>query len=182
MRAALQLLTVVPVPASSSAPGRGAWAFPLVGAMLGLTAAAALPLPAGALVALVWLDHTTTPGAWLLPLALVVGLAGANEVVTLLARGGYRPLPAVIYGGTLLVIASNAIPMFLQTAPDDQPLDRLGWPLVAFALALLAALVGALAKAPRPVRDRGLSQHEQRLIRYFDKDSPLGVEVAYQPA
>lgn len=104
----------------------------------------------GALVGLSWLDFATTPGAWLLPLAIVVGLAAAHEVVTLLARGGHYPLPAVIYGGTVLVIASNAIPLFWFPPPDDQPLDQLGWPLVAFALVVLAALVGEISRYRHP--------------------------------
>ena len=68
--------------------------------------------------------------SWLFFLAVWLSAgAAAQEVVTLLAAGGYRPLASVIYGGTLLVIASNAIPLFLWQVRDDQPLARLGWPL-----------------------------------------------------
>ena len=104
----------------------------------------------GVLAALVWLDLGAMPGTWLLPLVLVVGLGAAHEVVTLLARGGYRPLVSIIYGGSLLVIASNSIPLFLFPAPDDRPSVPLGWPLLAFALVLLAAFVGEMSRYRKP--------------------------------
>ena len=50
----------------------------------------------------------------------------------------------------LLVVASNAIPLFLLRSADDRPLDRLGWPLSAFALVLLAALVGEMRRYRKP--------------------------------
>ena len=50
MRQALQFLTILPVPAPASPPGRAAWAFPLVGVLLGLAAAALWPLKLGPLM------------------------------------------------------------------------------------------------------------------------------------
>ncbi len=103
------------------------------------------------LVGVFWLDFVTSPpAAWLLALALCVGLAGAQEVVSLLAAAGHHPLKSVIYGGTLLVIASNAIPLFWEQVPDSQPLERLGWPLAAFAVSLLAAFVGEMRRYRSP--------------------------------
>ena len=81
---------------------------------------------------------------------MLVGLGAAHEMVTLLVRAGYRPLNGMIYGGSLLVIASNAIPLLLLPSPDDQPTERLGWPLLAFALVLLAGLVGEMSRYRRP--------------------------------
>jgi phosphatidate cytidylyltransferase len=89
-------------------------------------------------------------GTWLLPLAMVLGLGAAHEVVTLLARAGYQPVSGVIYGGSLLVIASNAIPLFVLPSADDQPIDRLGWPLSAFALVLLLAFLAEMSRYRRP--------------------------------
>ena len=53
MLSALQLLTILPLPAAKSRIGSGAWAFPIVGATLGLLCAAILPLKLGAILALV---------------------------------------------------------------------------------------------------------------------------------
>ncbi|REK10819.1 MAG: phosphatidate cytidylyltransferase [Planctomycetota bacterium] len=102
-----------------------------------------------ALFALMAADHrSTTPGSWLLLLALALGLAGAQEVVSLLVAGGNDPRASVIYGGTLLVIASNAVPLFWL--PSDEPLARLVWPLLAFAASVLAAFVGEMLRYKRP--------------------------------
>ncbi|MGD9722152.1 MAG: phosphatidate cytidylyltransferase [Pirellulales bacterium] len=103
-----------------------------------------------ALVGLVWLDLTATPGTWLLPLAMLVGLGAAQEMVSLLPRTGQRPLAGIIVGGSLLVIASNAIPLFMLTSIDDRPNEHLGWPVLAFALVLLAAFVAEMSRYERP--------------------------------
>ncbi|MBI3837113.1 MAG: phosphatidate cytidylyltransferase [Planctomycetia bacterium] len=104
-----------------------------------------------ALVGLLWLDALTTPpGAWMFFVALAIGLAAAQEVVALFAVAGYHPLSGVIYGGTLLVIGSNAIPLFFRPVPDDRPLERLGWPLLAFAASLIAAFVGEIRRYRQP--------------------------------
>ncbi|MDX1980721.1 MAG: adenosylcobinamide-GDP ribazoletransferase [Bryobacteraceae bacterium] len=53
MRAALQFLTILPVPAPHVPPGAAAVWFPLVGALIGLAAAAAWHTPLGATAAIV---------------------------------------------------------------------------------------------------------------------------------
>jgi adenosylcobinamide-GDP ribazoletransferase len=52
MLAALQFLTILPVPATKASPAHGAWAFPIVGALLGLAAASLVSIPLGSLLAL----------------------------------------------------------------------------------------------------------------------------------
>jgi phosphatidate cytidylyltransferase len=102
-----------------------------------------------ALVGLVRLDYlSSVPATWLFPLAVLAAVGAASEVVSLLAAGGRRPLASVIYGGTLAVIASNAIPLFVLRESD--PLARLGWPLLAFTLSVLAALVGEMIRYRQP--------------------------------
>ena len=112
-----------------------------------------------ALIGLLWLDfHAEPPGTWLFWLMTAVSVAAAQEVLALLAHGGYYPLASSVYGGTLLVVASNAIPLFWQETQDDRPIERLGWPLVAFTLASLFALIGEMARYRRP-DDLVRSQH-----------------------
>jgi phosphatidate cytidylyltransferase len=102
-----------------------------------------------ALVGLVRLDYlSSVPATWLFPLAVLAAIGAANEVVSLLATGGRRPLASVIYGGTVAVIASNAIPLFILRETD--PLARLGWPLLAYTLVILAALVGEMIRYRQP--------------------------------
>jgi len=52
MRSALQFLTILPVPAPPGKPGEAAWAFPIVGALLGLICAAILPWKLGPILAM----------------------------------------------------------------------------------------------------------------------------------
>jgi phosphatidate cytidylyltransferase len=97
------------------------------------------------------LDHrAATPGVWLLGLALVAGLGGAVEVVSLLAAGGYRPRSDVIYGGTLLVIASNLVPLLWRPVDESHALERLAWPLLAFMLVVLSAFVAEMRRYEHP--------------------------------
>jgi phosphatidate cytidylyltransferase len=104
-----------------------------------------------ALVALMVLDaRSAAPGSLLLIVALAAGLAAAHEMLDLARSAGGRPLPAVVYGGTFLVIASNAVPIFSLVSGEGTPLARLAWPLAAFAVSLLAAFVGEMRRYEKP--------------------------------
>ena len=59
MLAAIQFLTILPVPATETKPGSSAWAFPIVGALLGLLCAAILPWKLGPVLAMVVLAILT---------------------------------------------------------------------------------------------------------------------------
>ncbi|MFN7924972.1 MAG: adenosylcobinamide-GDP ribazoletransferase [Bryobacteraceae bacterium] len=59
MRQALGFLTVLPLANSAEPPGRSAWAYPLIGALLGLAAAPALPLKFGPLLIVIALALIT---------------------------------------------------------------------------------------------------------------------------
>jgi phosphatidate cytidylyltransferase len=98
-----------------------------------------------ALVGLLWVDTIVWPGLCVFALAIVIGALASHEMASLVSATGYEPLLGVIYGGNLLIIASNAIPLFMPTA-DDQPIDRLGWPLLAFAVSVLAAMIGEISR------------------------------------
>lgn len=101
------------------------------------------------LAGLMVLDHRlSTPGAYLLLIALAAGLAAAYELVTLLAIAGRHPHAGIIYTGTLAVIGAGAIPIFWRTG--DATLARLAWPLLAFTASLLVAFVGEMWRYERP--------------------------------
>jgi phosphatidate cytidylyltransferase len=103
-----------------------------------------------ALAGLLWLDFAIAPGVWVLALALVIGLAAAQEMMVLAQAGGYDPLRYIVFGGTPLVIGSNAIPLFVVRDVDDQPWEHLGWPLIAFALVLLVGFLGEISRYRAP--------------------------------
>jgi adenosylcobinamide-GDP ribazoletransferase len=59
MRSALQFLTILPLRAPLGKPGEAAWAFPIVGAALGLVCAAILPYKLGPILAMIVLAALT---------------------------------------------------------------------------------------------------------------------------
>jgi adenosylcobinamide-GDP ribazoletransferase len=59
MRAALQFLTVLPIRAPLAKPGEAAWAFPIVGALLGVICAAIVPWKLGPILALIVIAAVT---------------------------------------------------------------------------------------------------------------------------
>ncbi len=104
-----------------------------------------------ALAGLMLLDYRSqTPGIWLWGLALFVAAAGANEVLSLLAAGGYHPRSDVVYAGTLLVVGSNLVSILGHSPEDTHTLERLGWPLIAFAVTVLLAFLGEMRRYERP--------------------------------
>jgi phosphatidate cytidylyltransferase len=123
-----------------------------------------------ALAGLCWLDATHALGApaglWLFPLALLLSLAASGEMLGMLAGGSTkliasdsaklainrdtRPHPALVYAGNFAIVASNGVPLYWPSYPADCPLGRLGWPLCAFAVAVLAAFVVEMIRYRAP--------------------------------
>ena len=107
-----------------------------------------------AIVGLCWLDfHAGRPGVYLFPLALVLGMASAGEVLWLLAGRDLKPYPGAVYVGNLLVLASNAVPLFwspIGSPTADQPLERLAWPALALAIATIWAFLGEMRRYEKP--------------------------------
>ncbi len=104
-----------------------------------------------ALVGLGWLDFQSSwPGAWLMPLAVVLSLAASGEVLGLLAARGLRPLAWVVYGGNLLIVLSNLMNLAWRDDPAGDPLHGLGWPCSALAVGILLAFAGELHRYERP--------------------------------
>ncbi|MBX7168162.1 MAG: phosphatidate cytidylyltransferase [Pirellulales bacterium] len=89
------------------------------------------------LAALCWLDaRSTWPGAWLMPLGIVVALLAAGETVQLVAARHAAPRVALVYLGAPLVLASA----WGQVFWPDTLLGPLGWSAAVLALIVVAAL------------------------------------------
>ncbi len=106
----------------------------------------------GALVALCWLDaRAALPGSYLLPLALVVSLLGAGELLAMFHLRGHRPLPWVAYVGTALTVLAAGVPGVLPSPwRGGTEVGQLGWLAIGLALALILALVGELRRFESP--------------------------------
>ncbi len=90
-----------------------------------------------ALVGLCWLDaHAATPGAWLLPLVLVVGVAGAQELSQMMSARLPRPSGVVAYGGNAAILVANWLPHLWP----ERNFDPWTGPIAALAAALMLAL------------------------------------------
>jgi len=103
-----------------------------------------------AVVGLAWLDFKVAPppGLALLPLALIISLLASNEVLTMLASRGFQPLASVVYGGNLLIVASNAVPTYFRT--QEPPVSDMTYPLLALTFAVLCAMAGEMQRYKQP--------------------------------
>ncbi|MBL9124781.1 MAG: phosphatidate cytidylyltransferase, partial [Planctomycetaceae bacterium] len=99
-----------------------------------------------ALVVLCWLDvRSDRPGQYLLPLSILLVVLASEEVLSLLAARDLRPLPSVVYGGSLAVLLASYTGVWYP-----ESLGPLGWSAVAISLSLLAAFVGEMARYRQP--------------------------------
>jgi phosphatidate cytidylyltransferase len=111
------------------------------------------------LLGLCWLDHwlrvqTQIAGIIMFPVIVVFAVLAVREVLYLAGAGGVRPVPWVVYLGTLLVVTSSwASPLFFRfaravfqkfsTTPSD-------WTLFALAAGLMLVFLVEMRRYERP--------------------------------
>jgi phosphatidate cytidylyltransferase len=119
-----------------------------------------------ALIGLFWLDYRITiPGAALLPLLVALVVLASQEILDLARAGGLRPVPWVVYGGSLLVAAGSWLPAVLGQLPAaatpgrDSMLLTLAsmtqGTLLALGMTVLAAFCAEMARYEKPGRVTG---------------------------
>jgi phosphatidate cytidylyltransferase len=98
-----------------------------------------------ALVGLCWLDYRAVrPGVYLLPLAAVLAVLGAGELLAMFRERGNEPRPLVVYGGVLLSVLAAGLTVLAPAWASTTSVNSLGWLAVGLAAALLIAIVGEL--------------------------------------
>jgi phosphatidate cytidylyltransferase len=111
-----------------------------------------------ALFTLMWLDYRQvlfgTPGAWLLPLLLVVAVLGAEEVLSLLAAQQHRPVAAVVYAGCVLMPLVASWPIVLSVfgaakSAAGSP-QTVMYVTPALGLVVAAVFLGEMARYEKP--------------------------------
>lgn len=119
-----------------------------------LLAAAAILIP---LFGILYADvqwNFGIPGIWLLPLGLIISLMAVHEVLDLLWAAGHQPLSWTAYAGVAMIYLSAWVPQLWPLSgspyPPTCPLGKLGWPLMASALALILAFVGEMRRYEKP--------------------------------
>lgn len=106
-----------------------------------------------ALVGLCVLDsRAATPGMYLLPLAIVVSLLGAGELLAMYRKLGHQPLAGAIVAGVLVTVVVAGLPGLLPSHWSNSPLGQLGWLALGIAAGLMLVIVGELKRFASPGR------------------------------
>lgn len=109
------------------------------------------PLIVGLLTALCWADlHSAYPGAWLLPLAVLLCVLATEELLSLLRTTGKTPAPWSIYLGSLLPVLAASMPVAWKVYPADCPVGRVGWLACGLVAGLLVTLLGEMRQFIEP--------------------------------
>jgi phosphatidate cytidylyltransferase len=105
-----------------------------------------------ALIGLCWLDQSAkTPGAWLLPVAVVAAILAAKEVLDLAALAGLRPLRCAVYGGNILLVASSWwLPLESGSAAYGE-----FWVLAALGAAVILVVLSEIWRYQKPGGNMG---------------------------
>jgi phosphatidate cytidylyltransferase len=104
-----------------------------------------------ALVGMCWLDfHAARPGALLLPLAAVLGVLAAGELMAMFRKRGHQPGWAAIYGGVLVTILAAGMPVLAPAWTNGHSVNGIEWLALGLAAALLITMVGALRRFSQP--------------------------------
>lgn len=118
------------------------------------------------LLTLLWLDHryplAGLPGVWLIGPLLLFALGTAMELARLLVASGHRVDAAGGLFGTAVLALAVYIPVFWplcgKAYPLDCPLGRIGWVVVAAAVALLIVFLRQLAAYDETRRGESLEK------------------------
>jgi phosphatidate cytidylyltransferase len=90
--------------------------------------------------------HAARPGTFLLPLAVVLSLLSAGELVAMFRARGNAPLAWTIYFGTLLTVLAAGAPAFWPQAAANHDVGNLGWLGLGLAAALSIALIAEMVR------------------------------------
>jgi phosphatidate cytidylyltransferase len=103
------------------------------------------------LAGLSWLDYyAPRPGMYLLPLAVVLSLLAAGELLAMFHERGHRPLPWVVYGGVLLTVVFAGMPVLLPRWTPAVSMGRLGSLVAGVVAGLILAMIGELSRYQSP--------------------------------
>ena len=100
-----------------------------------------------ALVVWCWLDYVVTPpGAFLLPLALMVSWLAVVELLDMFNKRGRLPPSWVLYAGVILTVLLAGIPVLWPGSVELTAIGRLGWLAIGLVAGLLLAFIGELRR------------------------------------
>jgi phosphatidate cytidylyltransferase len=99
------------------------------------------------LAMLCWLDcNVTRPGAFLLPVALMVAWMGVVELLEIFNKRGRMPLAWVLYSGVLITVLLAGLEVIWPEAVNASVPGQLGWMVIGLIVGLYFALFGELQR------------------------------------
>jgi phosphatidate cytidylyltransferase len=94
-----------------------------------------------ALVMLCWLDYSVgRPGAFLLPLALMLSWLCVVELLEMFEKRGRLPLPWAMFAGVLGCVFLAGVPVVWPEATGS--IGRLGWLAIGLGFGLIVSMIG----------------------------------------
>ena len=94
-----------------------------------------------ALFGLCWLDYQALrPGVFLVPLAAVLSLLGAGELLAMFRQRGHQPQPLVIYSGVLITVLAAGMPVLVPSPVRRNVGGLVGWLTIGLTAAFLLAM------------------------------------------
>jgi phosphatidate cytidylyltransferase len=100
-----------------------------------------------ALFGLCWVDYQALrPGVVLLPLASLLSLLGAGELLAMFRQHGHRPQTLVDYSGVLITVLAAGMPVLVPSQFGGISVGSLGWLMIGLTTAFLLATVAELRR------------------------------------
>jgi phosphatidate cytidylyltransferase len=100
-----------------------------------------------ALAIVCWLDTVVArPGAFLLPVALMLSWVAVDELLEMFNQRGRKPLAWTLYAGVLLSVLLAGLPLFWPQAVAGNRVAGLGWLAIGLITGLLLAFIGELQR------------------------------------
>jgi len=109
----------------------------------------------GLLVGLCWLDHRSdVPGAWLMPVAILLSILATGEMLGLMRAAGLAPIGWTACVGSLLVLLAAWLPTALWRVPGEIPsgagVGSVSWPVLALGAGVLLAFLAEMRRFEKP--------------------------------
>jgi phosphatidate cytidylyltransferase len=107
-----------------------------------------------ALVGLCWLDACADwPGTFLLPLAIIVSMLAAGELLAMWRKkaGFPQPMPWVVYAGTVATVLLSGAPTWLPSSwSGGATIGNVGWLAIGLVASLLTAMIDVMRRYNGP--------------------------------
>lgn len=111
-----------------------------------------------AILILGWIDQKAAiPGSYLFPIAIVVTILGAGEIVRMMRLGKLKPIAPIVYVGSVLIVTAAWVPVAGSlfgfeggSGGSTEGISTISWPLLMFGLVIVASFLGEMWRYTGP--------------------------------